>query len=468
MSTESGNMCHVETKKYERLKFALLTLAFCLVIGAYTIVKELKDTVFVGVVGNEYLPKAKLFVILFLIPAALLYSSLVDNIRRYQLLSFYCFLYGAVLLYFTYLLGSPEYGLDNPVTSPWRLFGWAYYFILEGFSPFVVGVFWAFANSVSDPKEAKSSYATMVAGSKVGGMLTALFAAYMMNNLNKGSYFSFSDTVAHQILLGFSAILLLCVPAIIYVLMRSVPGSYLHGYEVVYKQEKKNSKSAAGHTGMFSGLQILLESPYILGIFALVFFYESLNVVLNFQRICLLTAKATNASGVMSMSMLTGAMFMQRFWMHFYGLIVSLVGVRFLLKKYGEKACLIMVPLFVGLLLIYFMIVQTPDAMLHVFIGLGTINYSFSKPLAESLYIPTIKDMKFKAKSWIDSFGTKISKSAGSILTDFARTAIPGTLSFYVLYSGFFTLLIAAWVLTSYLLGRRYEQAVKANEIISQ
>lgn len=468
MSTGLGDMCSVDMQKYEKLKFSLLTIAFCLVIGAYTIVKELKDTVFVGIVGNEYIPKAKFLVIFFLIPAALLYSSLVDNIRRYQLLSFYCFLYGAILLFFAYLLGSPVHGLDNTVTSPWRIFGWAYYFILEGFSPFVVGVFWAFANSVSDPREAKSSYASMVAGSKIGGMLTALFAAYMMNNLDSVGYFSFSDTGAHQVLLAVSAILLLCVPLVIYVLMRIVPGRYLHGYEVVYKQEKKNSKAGTASTGMFSGLQILLESPYILGIFALVLFYESLNVVLNFQRICLLKAAATNSHGVMSMSLFTGAMFMQRFWTHFMGWIISFFGMRFLLKKYGEKACLMMIPVLVGLMLVYFMVMQTPEAMLHVFMGLGTINYSISKPLIEALYIPTMKDMKFKAKSWIDSFGTKISKSAGSIFTDFARSAIPGSATFYLVYSSFFAVLIGAWFLTAYLLGRRYERAVESNEIISQ
>ena len=283
MGTDSGDICHIDMRRYEKLKFFLLTIAFCLVIGAYTIVKELKDTVFVGIVGNEFLPKAKFLVIFFLIPAALLYATLVDSIRRYQLLSFYCFLYGAILLIFTYMLGSPSYGLDNMDTSPWRLFGWAFYFVLEGFSPFVVGVFWAFANSVSDPSEAKTSYATMVAGSKVGGMLAALFAWYMMSNLRKIPYFDFSDTIAHQILLGVSAFLLLCVPVIIYILMNNVPGRYLHGYEVVYKKEKKESKAGVGGSGMLSGLQIMLESPYILGIFALVFFYESLNVVLSFQ-----------------------------------------------------------------------------------------------------------------------------------------------------------------------------------------
>lgn len=468
MGTDSGDICHIDMRRYEKLKFFLLTIAFCLVIGAYTIVKELKDTVFVGIVGNEFLPKAKFLVIFFLIPAALLYATLVDSIRRYQLLSFYCFLYGAILLIFTYILGSSVHGLDNMETSPWRLFGWAFYFILEGFSPFVVGVFWAFANSVSDPSEAKTSYATMVAGSKIGGMAAALFAWYMMSNLRKISCFDFSDTIAHQVLLGVSAFLLLCVPVVIYILMKNVPGRYLHGYEVVYKKEKKDSKAGTGGTGMLSGLQIMLESPYILGIFALVFFYESLNVVLSFQRISILKAAATASNGSVSMSMLTGSMFLQRFWMHFYGLIVSLFGVRFLLKKYGEKRCLLLIPILVGMLLIYFMIYQTPEAMLHVFVGLSTINYSFSKPLSESLYIPTVKDMKFKAKSWIDSFGTKISKSAGSGFLNFVVTATPGSMMFYTVYTTFFSVLIGAWLITAYLLGRRYEKAVDSNEIISQ
>jgi len=457
---------HSDVQWYERLKFFLLTVAFCLIIGAYTIVKELKDTVFVGIVGERYLPEAKFLVIFFLIPAALLYATLVDNIRRYQLLSFYCFLYGIILLAFAYFLGSPEYGLANVTTSPWRVFGWLYYFVLEGFSPFVVGVFWAFANSISNPDEAKKSYATMVAGSKIGGMATALFAWYMMSNLNADGYFNLSDTVAHQVLLTGSAFLLLLVPAVIYCLMKKVPGRYLHGYEVVYKEEKRMSKSGTSHTGMLSGFMIMLESPYILGIFSLVFFYESLNVILNYQRICLLKSAATSSNGIISMSILTGSMFMQTFWMHFYGMLLTFFGIRILLKRYGEKVCLLMVPVLVAILLIYFMIVQTPEAMLYVFTGLRAINYSFSKQLSESLYIPTMKDIKFKAKSWIDSFGTKISKSAGATFLRVVKTVAPGSASFYYIYGIFFTILIGAWFVASLLLGRKYEKAIESNEII--
>ncbi|NBV40666.1 hypothetical protein EBR77_02375, partial [bacterium] len=142
-------------KKEEILKFIYLTAVFMLVIGAYTIAKELKDSVFVSLVGAPYLPTAKFLVVFVLIPAALLYALLVDSVKRYQVFSFYCFLYGILTLIMAFLLGHPTIGLLNTDASPYRIFGWLFYFFFEGFSPYVVGVFWAFANSVSSPQDAK-------------------------------------------------------------------------------------------------------------------------------------------------------------------------------------------------------------------------------------------------------------------------------------------------------------------------
>ena len=44
---------------HERLKLLLLTLTFFFVIASYTIIKELKDSIFVVVVGKSYIPYAK-------------------------------------------------------------------------------------------------------------------------------------------------------------------------------------------------------------------------------------------------------------------------------------------------------------------------------------------------------------------------------------------------------------------------
>lgn len=457
-----GGMFNVPKDRYERIKFILLTICFAFVIGSYTIAKELKDSVFVNIVGGGYLARAKLAVIFLLIPAALGYSRLVDTFRRYQLLAFYSLFYGVVLAVFTVLLGHPTIGLSNTDASPYRIFGWLYYFILEGYSPFVVGVFWAFANSVSSPKEARNYYPLMVTGSKIGGISTALFAWYLLSHLSVLSRFSSGnlDVLSHQILMGIVSILLLCVPVILMILMKVIPGQYLHGYEAVYQLEKQMSKEHKSETGMFSGIKMLVESPYIFGIFALVFFYETLNVVLNFQRIFLLKSAAS------SMADFTASMFWQRFLMHFWGMLLSFLGVQFLLRRFGVRMCLLIVPLLMSGLLIFFILTYSAESISYVFIGLGIINYSFSAPLREALYIPTVKDMKFKAKAWIDTFGTKFSKCSGSLFSWISGGAAGGAV--LSVYAIFFAGLMSLWFLAAWLLGRRYARAIHNNEIIGK
>ncbi|MBP9765002.1 hypothetical protein KBD08_01565 [Candidatus Babeliales bacterium] len=400
--------------------------------------------------------------IFLLIPAALLYSRLVDYFRRYQLLAFYSLVYGAILALFAFFLGHPTIGLYNTDTSPHRIFGWVFYFFLEGYSPFVVGVFWAFLNSVSSPDEAKNTYPALVAGSKVGGILTALFAWYLLSHANVLNGFGIinHDVVSHQLLMGIVSVMLLCVPIFLVILIRVVPGHYLHGYEAVYQLEKQHQKDdKESSTGMLSGIRLLLSSPYILGIFGLVFFYETLNVLLNFQRIGLLRDTAT------SMADFTAAMFLQRYWMHLYGLFLSLIGAQYLFKKLDVRKCLLVVPLTVTVLLIFFVLTYSAESILYVFIGLGTINYSLSYPLRESLYIPATKDMKFKAKAWIDTFGTKFSKGFGSLFANVTSKASHAGwfgLAYILFFGGIMTL----WFITSWLLGKTYEKAIKENKII--
>lgn len=227
-----------DVEPQERVKLVLLTLTFFCIIGGYTLAKELKDSVFSAVVGRIYIPQAKMYFMIFMVPAIFLYSKLVDRLRRYRLLCWYAFFYALVGFVCVYMLGHPTIGLLNTDSSPYRVFGWLFYFFVESWSPFVVSVFWAFLNSISNPDTAKNSYGTIVAGSKFGGMLTSGFAWALLSVTTPTSILIFSDVVKHQILLGVSSLLILCVPVIILVLMRKVSGHYLHGYEAAYQVEK--------------------------------------------------------------------------------------------------------------------------------------------------------------------------------------------------------------------------------------
>ena len=85
-----------EVEPHERLKLLLLTIAFFLVISAYTVARSLKDTFFLHMVGKEYEPIPKAAVMLVLIPAIFLYSKFVDKLRRHQLLCFFSLLFGSL------------------------------------------------------------------------------------------------------------------------------------------------------------------------------------------------------------------------------------------------------------------------------------------------------------------------------------------------------------------------------------
>ncbi|MFZ5954760.1 MAG: NTP/NDP exchange transporter [Candidatus Dependentiae bacterium] len=445
-------------EKHERVKVFSLTISFFLIIAAYTIARELKDSIFVAIVGKSYLPIAKILTLVILIPPILFYSFLVDKIRRYQLLCYYSMFFGAMGLLFAFLLGHPTIGIANTATSPFRFFGWIFYFFVEGYSPFLVSVFWAFANSINDPAEAKNNYGIMVSGSKLGGIISAIIAWATLKECRPFCYLVTSDIAKHQVLLGFSSILLLVVPLVIMRMIRSVSGKYLHGYEAAYRVEKQRAKEGESGTGIFSGLHMFVKHPYLLGIFCMVFFYEIINSVLGYLKIGFAQSNSESLSDV------SGYLFLVILATHITGFAISFFGTKALLNKLGERLCLVLIPAATGLLLLYLMISYTQFALIVVYVVMRGINYGFSYPVRESLYIPTVKEIKFKSKSWIDAFGSKFAKSTGSVFNYVVDLAAP--LLLIPLYSGFFALIIGVWIFAAILLGRRFDKAVANNEVI--
>lgn len=461
MGVQAGSRFTFFLKKRtpEYIKLLLMSLTFLFVIAAYTIVKELKDSIFVAIVGGrEYIPPAKIISIFVLVPLILIYSNLVDHLKRYRLFSFYCFFYGFVGLIFAFFLGHATIGLDNTNASPYRLFGWLFYFFIEGYSPFVISLFWSFLNSITSPESAKKNYWVLVSSSKVGGIVSASFAWLLLNFQGGYGISLLSGALKHQILLIVASMLLVIAPLFIYLLIKIVSSQYLHGYEVVYKLEKKQRSEGRSKTGILSGIRILLRNPYAFGIFFWGMCYELIYSVLSYQRISIAQAGGARTTDV------TSYFFQLTLMTHFVGLFISVLGTRQLLKHLSERQCLILNPLITALLLIYFKISGTHFSFLVLFVVSRALYWGFGVPVRESLYIPTVKELKFKTKSWIDAFGTKFSKSNGHLFN--LLTSKLSVESFAIVHSIFFTATIGLWCVTSWLLGTRYEQAIKRKEAI--
>jgi AAA family ATP:ADP antiporter len=321
----------------------------------------------------------------------------------------------------------------------------------------VVSVFCAFANSITTPGAAKN-YGFMVTGSKLGGMFSSGLAWYFFSRKIDLFGGPLTGTVKHQLILIFDAFMFAMIPIMIFFLMKKVPGKYLHGYEAVYKVEKHKKKKRKKRTGVFEGLRVMLKTPYVLGIFGIVFFYEILAKALGYLRLIIADSTASNVSDISSF------LFKQIFVMHLVGFFISLFGTSYLLKRFGTRLCLLVIPVAMGAVLLLFVFNRNPLMIIVALTGLKSINYGFSWPVRESLYIPTVNEIKFKSKSWIDAFGSKFAKASGSTFNVLAEGM--GSAMFLPIYSFFFAIIIALWFGVAYLLGHRYDRAVDNNEVI--
>lgn len=465
-------------KKDERIKVLLLSLSFFCIIGTYTIVRTLKDSLFTSIVGGrESLAVAKLWSMILLIPAILLFAKLVDTMRRAQLLTLYCFVYGIAGLLIGYFVTHPTIGLPNTEQSVDRIFGWLVYFFMDGFNPFVVGLFWSFSHSITSPESAKSNYPIMVAASKLGGVVATSFACWWLTRVDATTGEQLlSDALNHQILFYTTSALLLAVPACIALMIYFVPSRVLHGYEAAYRfekqhaqEEKKSIPSVGWFTAVkknFEGLILMVKYPYVMGILGVVSFWEVVSTYVNIERVTM-TDKAS-----LTTSAKTAALLTHDWWVHLIGFFITLIGTRALIEYLGERRSLLLVPVITAVLMLYYFTAsmitnQAAAASISLaYILLKALNYAFASPLRESLYIPTTKLIKFKSKAWIDSFGTKFAKSVGATFSGISGMLGELFFSISIVNSIFFTTIIGLWMLVAHLLGRRYERAVAAGEVI--
>lgn len=459
--TGFGRLWHyfLDVDRREVTKVLLLSIIFFLVIGAYTVSRELKDAVFSTVVGSDrkFFAYAKIFSMFILIPAIFLHSRLVDVFRRHQLLYMYATAYALFGALFVYFLGHPTIGITNTVSSPDRLFGWLFYFFIEGYSPLVVSVFWAFSNSITPPKSAKNNYTLMIAGSKMGGISCAVVAWFL---LTSGIY---SDVVNLQLLLAASSVLLCFVPLFVYLLVTKVPHQDLHGYEAGYQLEKERHRAqepTSWMQSMLSGLILLFKYPYVMGIFGMTFFFELVSQALKVENIVFVKTVSR------TISEFTAALLWQAILVHIVAFIVVMFGTRALIGLLGERRSLLVIPAATGLSVLAFVMRPSYATAVFAFVVTRSVNYAIAAPLRESLFIPTLKEIQFKSKSWIDGVGQKFAKTCASSFNMYTDGLIGPAL--LAAQTSFFSAIVFFWFLVAYFLGWRFERALKSNEVIGE
>lgn len=440
-------------------KVFYLSLTFLLMSCCQVIWRPLKMAIFAKMVGAYLVPDAKLYSLLYVIPLVLVYSKLVDWLRRHHLLYAFMLFHAVGGIIFSFLLAHPAYGLANTITSSNRTLGWIFYFFMEGFDAFYSTTFWAFADSVNNPKDARNYYGFFVSGSKIGGIAASGLLYLALQNCTLSSQHAL---LPNALMLG--SIMLVAAAYAIYSLVKRVPDDYMHGYEASYQLEKHKPRDGDGILSALrssvDGLIIMVKKPYVLGIFSLVAFYEIMAVIFDWW--VALHADASNPT----VGSMTAYYAFYYFLLNVIGLAISMFGTTPLLRVIGIRLSLFIFPIMCLVMLVITYMFPTPEVFFGVLVALRALNYSLNHPTREVLYIPTTKDIKFKAKTWTDAFGSRIAKSFGSVFNAALKGASPAfaLLSSLTLSFG----LTFFWLVIVYFLGKTLQDAIDHKQVIGQ
>lgn len=415
-------------------KFSILSLMFFCMIGSYWLLRTQKDAVFNALVGFEYQPYAKMLSFVASIMVALMYSKLVDLLSKDRLLMVLATFFGGGFLCISLLLAHPTIGFANEIASPSRWLGWAIYVFIELSGTTLVGLFWAFVTSSTNADSAQKGYPIVIAGSQAGSVL--------------GSWFSYqSARFGNQFLFMLGAFGFCLI----------VPCVFLYNALVSRRMRVGAGSASRSKTGMLEGLRVLISRPYVLGILVLATAYEVVATILEFQMKMLARDVYHTKEAFAAFNGLYGMI------TNSLALVFALLGTSYLMRRFGLRFCLLVFPVATGIMVGAMWFAPSLAMATAGMIVIKALSYALNNPSKEIMYIPTSHDVRFKAKSWIDSFGGRSSKSIGAVV----NTIFSDSMTSLLMYGTLLSLgLIGIWIVVASYVGHRFAYLVKHQEVV--
>jgi len=431
-------------------KFSFLAFIFFLIVGTYWGLRPVKDSIFGAMVGlKAYQPFAKILSLIMIVPLIIFYNKLIDRYPRRKLFYILFTVYGLLALLFMAVFLHPTLGLANTVASPYRIFGWLWYVYVESFGSLMIGaLFWAFTTDITLPESAKRGFPLIYLFGQMGNILGP--------KLLRATNFGFANSAP---VVGILAVLMLSIVFFMWLFLRVTPESQLKAYEgeVIEKEEKKKEKE-----GFLDGLKHLLKHKYLLGIAGIIIFFEIIVTILDYNFKALAQDFFT-VGGVLMEKNLGAYLASYGVWTGIVSTLCVLFGINSIQRKLGMRVSLVLMPLVVLIAVLVLRLNPILAVAFWIMVFSKAVNYALNQPTLKQAYIPTTKESKYKAQSWIEMFGGRSSKATGS-----AINVVNGfSPAFYVVLSTVVSLgLIGVWVLIAIFVAKTYTQAIKENKVV--
>ncbi|MBX9744189.1 MAG: hypothetical protein K2X08_03145 [Chlamydiales bacterium] len=452
-------ICRFNFGNFEReefKKFLRMGVIFALIIGVYWTLRPLKDAVFIQLVSNLQLPFAKTASVLALLPLVMFYTRLLEKTSREKMLIILPTFYGLSILVFSFLMmivqDWPAENRSALASMSIKGLGYFWYLFVESFGSLVIALFWAFAADTTEPTQAKRGFPLVVAIGQVGGIILPYTIGGLPHRLHHSTDF--------LSILSLGLLTLFLIPLIRY-FFRATPKQLLTSFHG--KNEKTLEKKQ--EPGFLEGLKLLLKHRYLLGIFAANFIYEVVVTIFDFN---FKLAASTEYSGVA----LSHYLSLYGSSVNIVSLFCLLLGISNVTRFLGVGTALAAMPVIVACATLGFLSLGSLSFLFMLMVGSKAINYALNGPALKQLYIPTTPDVKFKAQAWIETFGSRSSKQAGSMF-NMSLAPLQSSFGAVVGKSHYLTLsailcfpLLAFWLFIAIFLGRSFKKAVQNNQLI--
>lgn len=433
-------------------------LIFAVIIGVYWTLRPLKDSIFIQLVDKLHLPYAKTVSVLALLPLVMFYTKLLEKNSREKMLLMLPAFYGVTILLFAgamIMTQAPSEVIAARTGIAYfatKGLGYLWYLFVESFGSLVVALFWAFSADTTEPASAKRGFPLVVAIGQMGGIVFPYSIGGLPHRLEH------STDMLSMICLGL--LTLLIIPLVRYFL-KATPTNLLasfHGKnELTVEKEQE--------PGFLEGLKLMLKHRYLLGIFAANFIYEAIVTIFDFN---FKVAASTQYTGVA----LSNYLSLYGSSVNVVSLLCLLLGISNVTRYLGVGMALAAMPVIVGFALFGFLTLDSLTFLFGLMVGSKAINYALNGPALKQLYIPTTPDVRFKAQAWIETFGSRASKEAGSIFNmvlaplQSAFGAAAGR-AHYLMFSGALGFpLLLLWFGTAIFLGRTFTKAVDGKRVV--
>jgi AAA family ATP:ADP antiporter len=388
-----------EVRAGEGLTALLLAAALFLLLMAYYMIKPLREALILqharGAEYKSWLGAAIAVLLLFVVPA---YAKLADRLPRNRLVSGVTLFFAAHTVLFYFASVTP--GVRDSLSLALGFFVW-----IGIFNMMLVAQLWAFANDIYDQERGKRLFVIVGLGS---------FGAIVGSAAN----------AALSSIMDMFALLLVSAAALIGV---AVIVQFIHRRERALRPrtdapEPAQASASSGDDRDTSGaFALVMRHKYLLLIaaFSLVFSFVNTNGEYMLSKLVQATASAKVAAGELRSDELRHFIGAQYNTLSIAVNIISFVlqslVVSRLLKRVGFGPAFLIFPV---VALLDGGAVTIAPVLGVLFVGKvaeNSLDYSLNNTLRNMLWLPTTREMKYKAKQAVDTFFVRMGDVASGV-----------------------------------------------------